>query len=88
LEVAIDAQGRIIWASTTLECQTSCALFDPSCPSTTTTQFQEKWPELVGERAVRLDVFHSDNGIYDRMQEAIKETLKTVAEFAPLLAAF
>ncbi len=88
LVVAIDAQGRVIWASKTLSAQTACALFDPSCPSSTTTQFQEKWPELIGQHTVRLDVFHSDNGIYDRFRDSIRETIKTIAELAPLLAVF
>jgi hypothetical protein len=85
LVVAIDAQSRVIWASQTLYCQTMCALFDPSCPSVGTDTFQEKWPEKIGELAVRLDVFQSDNAIYDRMRQAIRETLEFINEIKDVL---
>lgn len=85
LVVAIDAQSRVIWASQTLYCQTMCALFDPSCPSFGTDTFQEKWPDRIGELAVRLDIFQSDNAIYDRMRQAFREILETIDEIKDVL---
>jgi len=88
LVVAVDGHGRMIWASQTLKAQTACSVLDVSCPSHTTTAFNEKWPEAVAQLAVRLDVFHSDNGIYDQFRKGIKETAATIKDLAPVLAFF
>jgi hypothetical protein len=88
LVVAIDSEARIIWASTTLRCQTACSIFDPTCPSFNTTHFTEKWPDLIGQYAVRLDIFQADNAIYDQFRKAIRESLEYITEIAPALASW
>jgi hypothetical protein len=88
LVMAIDSQARVIWVSKELQCQTACSIFDPSCPSITKTHFDEKWPSLIGELAVRLDIFQADNVNYDQFRKSIRESLEFIKEIAPVLAAF
>jgi hypothetical protein len=88
LIVAVDGQGRLVWASQTLHGDTLCAVLDPTCNSSGTDTFQEQWPNEIAQIVTRLDIFPSDNGIYGKWRQQIKEAGEAADDLKDIYAKF
>jgi hypothetical protein len=87
--VVYDAQGNAIWVSEDHKCTTRCGTWDPSCASSGTDSWFEKFPEIVGQLATSLDIVHDDEGLgnmVNNTRKLIKESTVIASEIKALAA--
>lgn len=88
LLVAIDDAGRSIWVSKELKATTRCSIPDVSCASYGQDIFSEKFPDAIGQHAVRVDVYQADTPSFVDMRKqliaAAIQTLQTINDLKEL----
>lgn len=85
--VVYDRAGNAIWVSQDHRCTTRGGTWDPSCSSSGTDSWFEQFPEIVGQCATSLDIFHKDEGLGNmvgNIRRAIKESTVITGEIKTL----
>ena len=89
--VVYDVNGNAIWVSEDHGCTTRCGTWDPSCASSGTNSWFEKFPDLVGQVAASLDIVHDDEGLGSMVAktiEAIRKSTTITDELKALVLQF
>lgn len=85
--VVYDGSGNAIWVSEDHGCTTRCGTWDPSCASSGTDSWFEKFPDIIGQSAASLDIVHDDEGLgnmVENTRRAIKESTAIAGEIKAL----
>jgi len=69
--VVYDANGNAIGLFGDHTCTTRCSTLDPTCPSSGTNVWTERFSEEVGKNAHRLEILHSDSSLGSRLNSII-----------------